>query len=203
MVIKAADACHKGLQLFHGLNGLHTGRICNAEEVLQLADYNGNCDTCGKAGGDSQGDKLDKSAKTTDTQQDKDNACKDRGGNQTVHAVFGNNACNNGGKGSGGSGNLHMAAAEKGDDKACDDGCVDTLFRAYAGGQSQCNGKGKCYDGNNNACHHIGGKLLFVIALHCLKNNGLKLVHFFVSPEKTIFFKPNSRDYIPPVFLCK
>ena len=201
--VEAAEACNKCFQLFHGLNGGHALGVSDTEEVLQLADNDGHGDTGGKAGGDGQRDELNERAQTADTQNDEDDAGQHGGDHKALHAAFRHDTGHDGGKGSGGTGDLHMAAAEKGDDKACDDGGVDTLLRAHAGGQGQGNGQGQGDYGDDDTGYHVGNQLLLVVALHGIKNDGFKVFHLYISPEISDIFEISRSYYSLEEGVCK
>ena len=117
-----------------------------------------------------------------------DDTGKNGGNHQTFHAAFCNDACNDGGKGCGGTGNLYMAAAQQGNDKACHDGGVYTLLGADAGGQSQCDGEGQGDDGYDDTGDEVADKVVFAVALQGVEDNRSDfVVHFFFSPKAFLY----------------
>ena len=128
------------LQLFHRFNGRYSRRVGNAEEILELTNDNGHRNTGSKAGGNGGGNKLDQGAQTEQTHQDQENARHNGGHRQTAKAVFRHDTCHDGRKGGGGTGDLHRTAAKEGDHKTGNDGGINALFRANAGGQRKGNG---------------------------------------------------------------
>ena len=92
---------------------------------------------------------------------------------QTVHAILGENTCNNSGKSCGRAGTLHTASTKERDQKTGDDGGIEALLRADAGGKSQRDGEGQGDDGNNYAGNNILKKLLFCIAFPDGEKHGL------------------------------
>ena len=79
-------------------------------------------------------------------------------------------------------------AAQKSDYKAGDNGGVYTLLRAYAGGQSQCNGQGQCNDGYNDTGDDVADQIIFAVAFQCVENNGSDfVVHFNISPKTFLY----------------
>ncbi len=96
----------------------------------------------------------------------------DGGQSQPAHAVLRHDASHDGGEGGGGTGDLHAAPAEKGDQEAGDDGGVDALLRADAAGQSQSDGKGQRDDGHDHAGYQILCELAAGVVLETVKQRG-------------------------------
>ena len=153
--VEGAEVLHNGLHLIHGLDGDGPRRIGKAEEILQLSYEDGDGDACGKTDRDGAGDKADEFSKPQHAHQDEQDARHDGGDHQPFHAGIGDDARHDGSKGRRGACDLHLAAAEGGDEEARDDGGIKALLRTDAGSQRQSDGERQCDNGYDDAGDQI------------------------------------------------
>ena len=88
----------EGHNFLAGLNGLLTVLVRDACKILDLADEEGNCDTCCKACRDRVGNIFKKASESAEAHDYKEDACHDRRDREAFSAVFHDDACNDGGK---------------------------------------------------------------------------------------------------------
>ena len=122
------------------------------------------------------------SADPEDAHQDEDDARQNRSNGETVHTAAVDDPCNNGGKSRRGTGDLHLTSAEIRDDKARNDGGIDTLFRTDAGNQRQSNRERQRDDGDDDTCGNIFHKLLSGVAFQCAEQHRPHFFHFQTIP---------------------
>ena len=153
--VERSEVLNDRVHLIHGLDGDGASRIRKAEEILQLADEDRNGDAGSKTDRDGAGDKADEFSKLQHAHQDEQKPSHDGGDHQPFHAGIGDDASYDGGKGRRGACDLHLAAAEGGDEEARDDGGIKALFRADAGSQRQSDGERQCDNGYDDAGDQI------------------------------------------------
>ena len=167
------------LQLLHGLHrGILEGQ---AEEILQLADEDGNRDARSKARSDGIGDELNHAAHPQDAHQNQHQARQNRGGGKALHAIPGHNARHDSSKGCGGAGNLDLAPAQGRNQEARGNGGIKPLLRGHAGGQRQRDGQRQGDDGHDDSSGQVLEQVLFRIVLKGVNQLGGKLFHMRVS----------------------
>ena len=174
--VERRDIGGDGPDLVHAFDGYGTGRVAESEEVLDLADQDGQCDAGSETGRDSVRNEFDQPAETEQTHQDQYRSGNDGGQHQAIHTAFGNDPCHYGRKCRRRPGDLDAASAQERNDKACNDGRIKALFRTYAGGKRQSDGERQCNDGYDDAADRIGGELLAAVMLHGAEEHRFDLI---------------------------
>ena len=147
--IDGIEAGNKFLHFLHSLDGsVPEG---HPEEILQLPHHDGHRDAGGKACGDGIGDELDHAAHAEQSHEHQQDPSQNGGNRQAVHPVSGHDPRYDGGEGRCGPGDLYLAPAQGGHQKARHDGGIQALFRGHPRGQGQRDRQGQRDDRHNDA----------------------------------------------------
>ena len=149
--VKGGDVGGHGGELVGGVDGDRAGRVGKAQEILDLADDDGDGDAGGEAGGDGVGHEADERTEFEQAHQDENHAGNKRGGHKALEAVGGHNTCNDSCKRGRGTRNLHARATKHGNEEASDDGRVDAALRAHARGDGKRDGERQRHDRHDDA----------------------------------------------------
>ncbi len=185
--------------LLHGLNGPFC--VADAEKVLPLPNKNRHGDTGGEPRGDGVGDKAYQAPQLQNAHQNEDDTRHDGGDRQPAQTVLRHDPRHNGGKGGGGSRDLHPAAAEAGDQEPRHNGGVNALLRADAAGESQRDGQGQRDDSHDNARNRVLGELLAGIGLQAVEQRGGENSLMHKVPLSSVFAaeQPFHHSPFPPL----
>ena len=194
--IEGGDVGDHSGELVGSVDRNRAGRIGEAQEVLDLADDDGDGDAGCKARGDGVRHEADEGAELEQAHQDEDHAGDKRGGHEALEAVGGDDTCDDGGKRSGGARNLHARTAKHGDEEAGDDGRVDAALGAHARGDGKRDGKRQRHDRHNDArddvLRDLAAQFLLAGMLDDAEQNRFNLValhgpDFFSNGYKKLF----------------
>jgi hypothetical protein len=154
-----------------GEEGLHlaeelAGQVVDlqAQEVLDLGKEDDHRDAIGEADYHRLGDEADQVAEAKHAHGDQHGAGQHGGHQQVLHAVFDDDAVDDGNEGAGGAADLHSGAAEGGDQEAGNDGRPDAGGGRHAGGDGEGHGQGQGEDADRQAGGGITTELRAVVA---------------------------------------
>ena len=203
--VEGGDVLNHAFQLFNGFYQRMFADNGQTQEILDLSHYDGQCNTCGKADGNGIRDELNQAAQTEHAHQNQQNTCHNGSQHQAFQAVCGNHARYDGSKCGGRAGNLHAAATQEGDDKACKNSGVDTHYGGHVGSDRQRDRKRKRDNGNDDTSHYVLTELGKGIIFHDRKQLRLEFVHGYLPHNvRQITTKVAHVDYYtPPVFVCQ
>ena len=159
-----------------------------AEEVFHLGGEDRHGDTAREADDDRVGDELDDRPEPQGAHQEQYPAGQDGGDGQPLDAEVLDDAVDDHDEGARGPSDLHLAAAQQGDDKAADDGGDQAFFRTHARGDTKRDGEGQGDDADNDARHQVSHELFLRIVSQLSEKFGLKhkhVTHFFLAVSLT------------------
>src|ERR1043166_2696310 len=134
-----------------------------AEEFLDLRAGDENGDAVGKADDYRAGKIFDGRAHAGDAENDQENAGHHGAEEEPFDAVFGDDARDNDHEGAGGTADLRLGAAERGDNEAGDDGAVEAGLRRNTGGDGESHGERQSNEADGDARGQIMQKFLPVV----------------------------------------
>ncbi len=153
-----------------------------AEEVFHLGGEDRHGDTAREADDDRVGDELDDRPEPQGAHQEQHHAGQDGGDGQPLDAEVLDDAVDDHDEGARGPSDLHLAAAQQGDDKSADDGGDQSFLRTHARGDTERDGEGQGDDADNDARHQVSHELFLGIVSQLSEKFGLKhkhVTHFF------------------------
>ena len=136
-----------------------------AEEVLDLGREDGQGDTAGEAHDDRVGDIFDDRAQMEHAHQDQEGTGHEGRDRETAHAVLLDDSVDDDDEGTGRAADLHLAAAEEGNDETGHDGRQDAGLRRGAGRDAERDGERQRHDADDNTCEQVLDECLLVVTV--------------------------------------
>ena len=159
-----------------------------AEDIGHLCGEDGDGDTARKAHDDGIGDEFDDCSQLEHTQQHQDDACHQRGHDEARFTILLDDAVDDDDERTCRSANLHLAAAQQGDDETRDDGGHDTFLGRYTRRDTKSNSQRKGHNTHNDTGHEVGHKHFFGIILQCRVEFRLEFERFHFLISRTLFY---------------
>ena len=128
--------------------------------VAELLDGDQRADRRGEAGDHGKGDELDRTAEPRKAEDQQDDTGHERGREEPVHSVSLHDPVDDHHEGAGGPTDLHPRAAERRDQKACDDGGVEAAVGRDAAGDGEGDRERERHHPDDHPGNDVGGELL-------------------------------------------
>jgi hypothetical protein len=131
------------------------GACLQTEEVFDLRRGDEDRNSIGEADDDHARDEADGRTETGEAHEEENDAGHQRDHGEAAHAEARHDAGNDDNEGAGGATDLCARTAERGDQKASDNGRIQTGLRRDAGGDSKSHCQGQCDEANCDSCEQI------------------------------------------------